>query len=128
MSEEYDNSGVSNESESASPFLPILILTLGVLIWVGYDDFASWKQWSVNAQNVANAEPAVRLADTASQKYVDLVKDLLQTSSTDSTAKGIVNDAIKAGLLRYDSNGTPAANGSTNAAPISPGTDSGTGH
>lgn len=120
MSEEFDNQ--SSEDSSYSVFWPSLILLIGLLIWSGYHVWAQNSQRIVYNTQFQQAIPTINQAQAVQKRYVDLMKDLIQTSAKDSAAAGIVKEAEAAGLLRQQA---PAASTDTNststpAAPAAP--------
>jgi hypothetical protein len=116
MSEEFDP---SIEPRFTS-FIPLTILLTGLIIWLGFQDYMLNKQRSALTQNFQNAVPTISEAQNVSQRYVDLMKDLVNTAKDDDAAKTIVNDAIKAGLIRVQPNATNSAE--TPAAPAAAST------
>ena len=107
MSDEFESS-----SENYSPFWPLLILILAVLIWSGYQVYSTNKQRSLNEQQFQAALPTINEAQNVSNRYVALMKDLVETSQKDQAAADIVKAAIAAGLIHVQ----PGPN-STNIAP-----------
>ena len=102
MSEEFDH---SSEPHFTS-FIPLTILLSGVIIWFGFQDYVLNEQRSALNHNFQAAMPTIGEAQQVSQRYVNLMKDLVKTAQTDEAAKSIVNDAIKAGLIRVQPNAT----------------------
>jgi len=109
MSEEYDN-----DSTTFSPFYPLLVLLVFLLIWVGYQVFAANSQRSVFAQQFQAAVPTINQAQNIKDRYVALMKDLIETAGKDDKAAAIVKEATQAGLLRVQQ---PEGGSATNAAP-----------
>jgi hypothetical protein len=114
MSDEYNN-----DSPTFSPFYPLLVLLIGLVAWSGYQVFAANSQRSVYNQQFQAAIPTINQAQNIKDRYVALMKDLIETSSKNANAAGIVKEATQAGLLRVTQ---PAAGdaGSTNSAPAAP--------
>lgn len=115
MSDEYETI-----ETSYSPFVPLLVLVIGLLIWIGYLDFAQNSQRSVYNQQFTAAVPTINAAQGVGNKYVALMKDLLQTSAKDQYAAQIVKDAIKAGWIKVNPNGTSGTNTTTTPAAPTP--------
>ena len=103
MSDEYDN-------ESFSPFWPLAILLTGLVIWSGYQVYAVNSQRSIYDQQFQGAVPTITQAQGISKKYVDLMKDLVETSAKDQYAAQIVKEATAAGWIHVQPNA-----GGTNA-------------
>ena len=95
MSDEY-----INESPTFSPFYPLLILLIGLVGWSGYQVFAANSQRSVYNQQFQSAIPTINQAQNIKDRYVALMKDLIETSAKNSNAASIVKEATQAGLLR----------------------------
>lgn len=118
MSDEFEN-----ETENFSSFYPLLILIIGLLLWLGYQDFEANSVRARYNEQFQAAIPTIKAAQGISTRYVALMKDLAETSAKDPAAAQIVKDAIKAGLIRVNqSAGTNTA--STNAAPTNDAPDS----
>jgi hypothetical protein len=113
MSEEFEH--VTEESYSS--FYPLLILIVGFILWLGIQDFSLNNQRTFYANQFDKAQPAITDAQNIANRYVGLMKDLLQTAQKDPAAAQIVKDAIAAGLIHVNqnANGTNAA--ATPAAP-----------
>jgi cytoskeletal protein RodZ len=110
MSEEYDNESTS--TSAYSPFYPLLILLVGLIIWSGYQVFMANQQRSANAAQIAQAMPQIVQAQNIKDRYVALMKDLIETAGKDPQAAGIVKEATAAGLLRVQQ---PPPGADTNA-------------
>jgi hypothetical protein len=110
MSEEFDQS-----PENFSPFWPLLILAVGLLLWSGYQVYATNSQRVVYDKQFQAAIPTITEAQNVSTRYVALMKDLVETSAKDPAAATIVKDAIQAGLIHVQPNA-----GGTNAAAATP--------
>jgi len=110
MSEEFDH---NPEINTYSSFWPLLILTIGLLIWSGYQVYATNSQRSAYDKQFQAAIPTINEAQNIGTRYVALMKDLVQTAQKDSAAAQIVKDAIQAGLIHVN---PPAGN--TNATPV----------
>lgn len=125
MSEEYEHETIetveTTDEVHYSPFVPLLILVIGILIWVGYQDYAQNSQRALYNQQFTAAVPTINAAQGVGTKYVALMKDLLQTSAKNQYAAQIVKDAIQAGWIRVNPNGT---NTTTTPAAPTPSTDS----
>ena len=108
MSEDFD----SSSNENFSSFWPLLIVLVGLLIWSGYQVYATNSQRRVYDQQFQNAMPTIQEAQNVSTRYVALMKDLVETSAKNPAAAQIVKDAIAAGLIHVQpnaTNGAPAA-------------------
>ncbi len=110
MSDEFDH----NPENNYSTFWPLLILMIGLLVWSGYQVYAANSQRSVYNKQFQAALPTINESQTIGNRYVALMKDLVQTAQKDSYASQIVKDAIQAGWIRVQPNatnapGTPAA-------------------
>lgn len=110
MSDEFDNN-----NETYSIFWPLLILVVSLLIWSGYQVYAQNSQRLVYNQQFQAALPTIQAAEGVQNRYVALMKDLVQTSAKDPYAAQIVKEAAAAGLLRIQQNDTNSA--TTPAAP-----------
>jgi len=108
MSDEYES-----DSTTFSPFYPLLVLLVFLLIWTGYQVFAANSQRSVFAQQFQAAVPTINQAQNIKDRYVALMKDLIETAAKDDKAAAIVKEATQAGLLRVQQ----PEGGATNAAP-----------
>jgi hypothetical protein len=116
MSDEFDHSS----EPRFSSFIPLTIALGALIVWFLFQDYELNSQRSALNRNIAAAQPTVAEAIQVSQRYVALMKDLVKTAQTDDAAKTIVNDAIKAGLIRVQPNATNGTN--TPAAPADSGT------
>lgn len=115
MSDEFDS-----QDSKFSAFIPLTIALCGFIAWMLFQDYEANSQRSALSHNIQNALPAVSEAHQISDRYVNLMRDLVKTAQTDEAAKAIVNDAIKAGLIHVQPNAT---NGTANpAAPDATGT------
>jgi protein-disulfide isomerase-like protein with CxxC motif len=116
MSDEFEHNPDSNYSS----FWPLLILTIGLLGWLSYQDWAMNKQRVVYDTQFQNALPTITQAQNISTRYVALMKDLVETAQKegkDSVSAKIVSDAIQAGLIHVQQN--PNGTNST-ATPAEP--------
>jgi Tfp pilus assembly protein PilV len=102
MSDEFDH----NPENNYSAFWPLLILTVGLLGWMGYQDYATNSQRSVYDKQFQAAIPTINEAQNVSTRYVSLMKDLVQTAQKDTYAAQIVKDAIKANMIQVHPNAT----------------------
>jgi hypothetical protein len=115
MPEEYDN------ESTFSPFYPLLILLIGLTCWCGYQVIISNSQRSQLNQQFQSAIPTLNQAQNIKDRYVALMKDLIETSSKDANAAAIVKEATQAGLLRVTPPAAGADAGATNGgAPAAP--------
>jgi hypothetical protein len=117
MSEEYDN----ESTPAYSAFYPLLILLVGIIIWAGYQVYMANSQRSATAAQIQQAMPSIVQAQNIKDRYVSLMKDLIETAGKDQQAAQIVKEATAAGLLRVQQ---PAPGADTNApaasAPAAP--------
>ncbi len=104
MSEEFEPSS----NENFSSFWPLLIVLIGLLIWSGYQVYATNSQRRVYDQQFQNAMPTIQEAQNVSTRYVALMKDLVETSAKNPAAAQIVKDAIAANLIHVQPNATNA--------------------
>ena len=118
MSDEYETT-----ETSYSPFVPLLILLIGLFAWLGYHVYAQNETRRNYEQQFQAALPTINAAQGVGNKYVALMKDLLQTSAKDQYAAQIVKDAIKAGWIRVNPSGTPTAGTNTTTTPAAPTPD-----
>jgi hypothetical protein len=83
-----------------TPFWPLLILTVGLVFWSGYQAFSAYSQNSQLNSEFQGALPTINAAQTAKQKLYSLAQDLVQTGAHDQYAADIVKEAnisIKSG-------------------------------
>jgi hypothetical protein len=113
MSDEFDQSS----EPRFSSFIPLIIALSAFILWFLVQDYELNAQRSALKRNIAAAQPTVQEAIQVSQRYVSLMRDLVKTAQTDDSAKKIVDDAIKAGLIRVQPNAT---NGASSVAPPAP--------
>jgi len=95
MSDEFE----STSENHYSPFWPLLILVIGLLVWSGYQVYATNKQRTLNEQQFQTALPTITQAQNVSTRYVALMKDLVETAQKDPAAADIVKAAIAANLI-----------------------------
>jgi hypothetical protein len=81
-----------------SSFWPLLILLIGLLIWLGTQDFFMNIQWSGLSTTLKQAAPAVNEAKYWHRRYDALVDDLYKTAQKDDAAKPIATAAVQAGV------------------------------
>ena len=105
MSDEFEHIPENNYST----FWPLLILMIGLLVWSGYQVYATNSQRSVYDKQFQAALPTINEAQNIGTRYVALMKDLVQTSAKDPAAAQIVKDAIAAGLIHVQPNSTNSA-------------------
>ena len=104
MSEDFEPSS----NENFSSFWPLLIVLIGLLIWSGYQVYATNSQRRVYDQQFQSAMPTIQEAQNVSTRYVALMKDLVETSQKNPAAAQIVKDAIAANLIHVQPNATNA--------------------
>jgi len=109
MSDDFDPSS----ENSFSSFWPLLILVCGLLIWAGYENYSTNKMRIAAEQREAQYEqqlqsaiPTINEAQNIGNRYVALMKDLVQTAQKDPAAAAIVKDAIKANMISVQQNAT----------------------
>lgn len=107
MSEEFDH----NPDSHYSIFWPVLILMIGLLIWSSYQVYATNSQRSLYDKQFQAALPTITEAQNIGNRYVALMKDLVQTAQKDQAAAQIVKDAIAANLIHVQPNATNSASG-----------------
>jgi hypothetical protein len=78
------------------------------LVWSGYQVFATNSQRNVYAKQYQAAEPTIKEAQNVANRYVSLMKDLVETSQKDPAAADIVKAAIQAGLIHVQPKDTNA--------------------
>ena len=119
MSDEFD----STTEPTFTSFIPLTILLGGFLIWFGFQDYELNAQRDGLNRQFQAAVPTIGEAQQINQRYLALIKDLTATAKTDDAAKaifndamkdGLINDAIRVGLIHVQQNdtnsaGTPAA-------------------
>ena len=110
MSDEYTEDNIA-----FSPFWPLLILLAGLVIWLSYQVYEANSLRSAYAQQFQAAIPTINQAQAVQDRYVKLMKDLIETSSKDASAAQIVKEATQAGLIRQapPAAGAAPADGST---------------
>ena len=108
MSDEFDPIA----DNSYSTFWPLLILIVGLLIWSGYQVYATNSQRNVYNQQFQAALPTINEAEAIKARYKSLMSDLYQTAQKDPAAAQIIKEAIQAGMLQVkqgtNAPGTPA--------------------
>jgi hypothetical protein len=105
MSDEFDHIPENNFSS----FWPLLILMIGLLVWSGYQVYATNSQRNVYDKQFQAAIPTITEAQNMSTRYVALMKDLIETSAKDPAAADIVKAAAAAGLIHIQPNPTNSA-------------------
>jgi hypothetical protein len=104
-----------------SAFIPLTILLLSFILWFAVQDYQLNNQHSnmLNQLDTTNAYPPETLKEALlyKQRYLSLIQDLDHTAQNDETAKailadalkgGLINDAIKVGLINVQQNPAPA--------------------
>jgi predicted negative regulator of RcsB-dependent stress response len=97
MSDEFDSSEINYSS-----FWPLLILLVGFILWLTFQDYELNNQRSAYSKQFQAALPTITEARNIGDRYVALMKDLVQTSAKDQYAAQIVKDAIQAGLIHVN--------------------------
>src|ERR1700692_241593 len=113
MSDEFD----PIPDNSYSTFWPLFILIIGLLIWSGYQVYATNSQRSVYDQQFQAALPTINEAQNIATRYKALMSDLYQTAQKDPVAAQIVKDAIQAGMIHVQPNSTNSAGTPAQPAP-----------
>jgi hypothetical protein len=111
MSDEFSE---SHSEPHFSSFWPLCIVLTGLLIWSGYQVYATNSQRSLYSKQFNTALPTITEAQNVGTRYVQLMKDLVETAQKDPAAAAIVKDAIQAGLIHVN----PGTN--ANATPVGP--------
>ena len=111
MSDEFDTIPDSNHFSS---FWPMLMVIAGLIIWFAVQDYELNRQRVIYDQQIANAMPTVNKAQVYSNRYVALMKDMVETAQKNPSAAQIVKEAMQAGWIQVQPNstnsaGTPAA-------------------
>ena len=89
MSEQY----VEEAEETFSPFWPLLVLIVGLIIWFGYQTYAAYTQSTAFATEFKNAQPTISAAQNAESKLFAVFQDLQQTAVKDQYAAQIVKES-----------------------------------
>lgn len=115
MSDEFD----SNPVAGYSSFWPLLILTVGLLIWFGFQDYEFYREHSAYSQQLEDKQFQTTLTDAGkiTGRYVALISDLHQTAQKDSAAAEIEKAAIQAGLYHYQANSNAATPADASSTP-----------
>jgi len=118
MSEEFNND--SSSEGNYSPFWPILVLVVGLILWLGYGDFLAFQQHSfLNQQFYApTTQQTLQAAQNWQGRYGSIMKDLNDTGAKDPAAASILKDAVQAGIQTGLIRVQPGTG--TNAAPAAP--------
>ncbi len=106
-----------NEKTTFTSFLPLLLIVLGLIGWVGGEDYQIGTERAKIAKQVSDQAPALADVDTAKARYVNFLKDLLVTGKTDAGAKTVVLEAMRSGIIQARQR---PPEGATNAAPVTP--------
>jgi hypothetical protein len=122
MSEEYNNES-EGESTSYSVFWPACILLFGLIGATGYHVVVLYQQRNIYHQQFQAAIPTINQAKVVQDRYVALMRDLIQTSAHDQYAAVIVKDAEASGMLRVQQT-ADTNSASTPAAPAAAGDQS----
>jgi hypothetical protein len=88
-----------------SPFWPLLILLIGLLLWSGYQMVTTYSQASELAAEFKAAQPDLATARTLNTRLYSLAQDLVETAPKDPYAAQIVKEAN----IQIKSNGNSAA-------------------
>jgi predicted negative regulator of RcsB-dependent stress response len=102
MSDEFE----SAPEQSYSAFWPLLILMLGIFGWTVYQVYATNSQRNVYDRQFQQALPTITEAQNVSNRYVALMKDLVETAQKDPAAADIVKAAIQSGMIHVQPNAT----------------------
>jgi hypothetical protein len=94
---------MSDDDEFHSPFWPLVIVFVGILLWNAFQYYQLITERSLLVQQTDSLAPAVTQAQGAQTRLVSFVTDLLQTSAKDPAAAKIVTDAKNAGFLTVNS-------------------------
>ena|SRR5260221_4924468 len=93
MSEEIDN-----DSVSYSPFWPLLILVVSLILWFGYQVVTVSLQRNMLNKQFEAAKPTIAAAQNWQARYGAIIKDLNETSARDTNAAPILQAAVQAGI------------------------------
>lgn len=113
MSDEFE----PTPEQHYSAFWPVLILLIGIFIWTTYQVYATNSQRNVYDRQFQAALPTITEAQNVSNRYVALMKDLVETAQKDPAAADIVKAAIQSGMIHVQPNATNSA-----GAPAAPAT------
>jgi len=106
MADEFDR----NPDGNYSSFWPLLILFVGLLVWLGYQDYTLNSQRSFYKKQVQDAGGTIEAAVNWQGRYAAMMKDLNDTSAKDANATPILQAAVQAGvqagLIHYQKNAT----------------------
>jgi len=116
MSDEYDTSTelVDSDDVTFSAFIPLLVLLIGFLIWIGYQDYAENVKRGFFKEQLEQAGPVFDASQKWQGRYTSIMKDLNQVAGggKDPVALAILKDAVQAGiqqgLIRLNQNQPPA--------------------
>jgi hypothetical protein len=106
-----------NDKTIFSSFFPLVLIFLGLIGWVGGEDYQISVERAKITKQITDQEPALNGADAAKARYINFLKDLAVTGEKDQGAKLVVMDAMRAGIIQTRPG---PASGSTNAAPATP--------
>jgi hypothetical protein len=73
-----------------SPFIPMVILLTGLLLWSGYQATSAYRQNDQLSSDFDAAAPTVRKAQAVNDRFTAMVQDLVQLSSKDQYAAALV--------------------------------------
>ena len=111
-----------NDKNTFTSFLPLLLVILGLVGWVGGEDYQINTERAKIAKQMVDQEPSLSGADIAKTRYINFLKDLVVTSEKDQGAKLVVMDAVRSGIIQTRTRAN--TEGATNAAPATASTPS----
>lgn len=76
-----------------SPFVPLLILLIGLILWSGYQMCLTYAQASELAAEFKAAQPEITAAQNLRTRLYSLAQDLVETAPKDPYAAQIVKEA-----------------------------------
>jgi hypothetical protein len=87
-----------------SPFAPLLILLIGLILWSGYQMGLTYMQASELSAEFKAAQPEITAAQNLRTRLYSLAQDLVETAPKDPYAAQIVKEAN----IQMKSNGNAA--------------------
>ena len=87
-----------------SPFWPLLILVIGLVLWSGYQMTLTYAQASELSAEFKAAQPEITAAQNLRARLYSLAQDLVETAPKDPYAAQIVKEAN----IQVKSNGNSA--------------------
>jgi hypothetical protein len=75
-----------------SPFWPLLILLVGLVLWTGYEAYSNYLQDSNLTATFNRMEPAINDAQKRNDRLLAFAQDLIQTADHDTYAAQVVKE------------------------------------